>query len=331
MKTLKKSFISLFIILTILLLCSCKNSNKIKVGILQYTTINALDNAKEGIIEGLKENGFIEGENIVISVLNPEADPTSLDIMAKDLVRKSDIVIGIATPAAVALQTAAKNEGKNIPIVFTAVTDPVDAKLVKDINAPEANITGTSDMNPVNEQIEIIKRIIPNIKKMGILYTVNETNSKVQADIAAAKAKELGIDVSFGQVTGINDITQITRNIIANGAEALYIPTDNNLAKNMPALVEVANSLNVITIVGEAGMCSNGGLITLGINYKELGKMTGDMAASILKGSKISSLAVKALSIEQCDFTINMTTAKALKIEIPKDILDVSKLIETGE
>ena len=93
MKTLKKSFISLFIILTILLLCSCKNSNKIRVGILQYTTINALDNAKEGIIEGLKENGFIEGENIVISVLNPEADPNSLDIMAKDLVRKSDIVI----------------------------------------------------------------------------------------------------------------------------------------------------------------------------------------------------------------------------------------------
>lgn len=331
MKTLKKLFVLLLMITGSALLCSCKESGKIRVGILQYTTINALDNAKEGIIEGLKEGGFINGSNIVITVLNPEADPTSLDIMAKDLIRKNDIVIGIATPAAVALQTARKNEGKDIPILFTAVTDAVDAKLVKSNLQPETNITGTSDMNPVGEQIELIKKLVPNIKKIGILYTVNETNSKVQADMAAEKAKELGIEVSFGQVTGINDIAQITRGIITSGAQALYIPTDNNLAKNIPGLVEVANSLHVPTIVGESGMCLNGGLITLGINYKELGKMTGNMASQILNGTSANSISVKSLSIDKCDFTVNLTTAKVLGLEIPKDILDVAEKIEKGE
>lgn len=331
MNFIKKMLVLFLLVVSGLFLANCGENDLIKVGILQYTTINALDNAKEGIIEGLKSEGFIEGENIKITILNPEADPNSLDIMAKDLVRKNDLVIGVATPAAVALQTACKNEGKDIPVLFTAVTDAVDAKLVESNEIPGANITGTSDMNPINEQIEIIQKIVPNIKKIGVLYTVSETNSKVQADVAASKAKELGIECEFGQVTGTNDITQITRSLINSGIEAIYIPTDNNLAKNIPAVVEVANSLGVPTIVGESGMCLNGGLITLGINYTTLGKITGQMGASILKGASPKTMSVQSLSIDECDFTVNMTTLKALNIEIPSDILDVSNKVETGE
>lgn len=331
MKLLKKLFVLTLFVFSLCALVGCEKDEKTKIGILQYTTINALDNARVGFIERLKENGFIEGENITIIVSNPEADPTNLEIMAKDLVRKCDLVLGIATPAAVALQAACKNEGKNIPILFTAVTDAVDAELVESNSNPGANITGTSDMNPINEQIEIIQKIIPNIKKMGVLYTVSETNSKVQADAAASKASELGIECEFGQVTGTNDITQITRNLINSGAEALYIPTDNNLAKNMPAVVEVANSLNIPTIVGESGMCLNGGLITLGINYTELGKITGEMAAKILNGTSPKDLSVAQLSIEQCDFTVNMDTLNALNIEIPADILNISTKVNAGE
>lgn len=331
MNLFKKMLVLFLLVVSGLFLTNCGENDLIKVGILQYTTINALDNAKNGIIEGLRSEGFIEGENIKVTILNPEADPNSLDFMAKDLVRKNDLVIGIATPAAVALQTACKNEGKDIPILFTAVTDAVDAKLVESNENPGANITGTSDMNPINEQIEIIQKIVPNIKKIGVLYTVSETNSKVQADVAARKAKELNIECEFGQVTGTNDITQITRSLINSGVEAIYIPTDNNLAKNIPAVVEVANSLGIPTIVGESGMCLNGGLITLGINYTTLGKITGQMGANILKGASPKTMSVQSLSIDECDFTVNMATLKALNIEIPSDILDISNKIETGE
>lgn len=331
MNLFKKMLVLFLLVVSGLFLTNCGENDLIKVGILQYTTINALDNAKNGIIEGLRSEGFIEGENIKVTILNPEADPNSLDFMAKDLVRKNDLVIGIATPAAVALQTACKNEGKDIPILFTAVTDAVDAKLVESNENPGANITGTSDMNPINEQIEIMQKIVPNIKKIGVLYTVSETNSKVQADVAASKAKELNIECEFGQVTGTNDITQITRSLINSGVEAIYIPTDNNLAKNIPAVVEVANSLGIPTIVGESGMCLNGGLITLGINYTTLGKITGQMGANILKGASPKTMSVQSLSIDECDFTVNMATLKALNIEIPSDILDISNKIETGE
>ena len=144
----------------------------INIGILQIATHGALDQAREGFIKALSDAGFENGKNIKITVMNPEGDSNNLQLMAKEVVRKNDLVLAIATDAAKAVKTASENEGIRIPILFTAVTDPVDAKLVDSIENVGGRVTGTSDINPVKEQIALIKQMNPNIKKLGILYTI---------------------------------------------------------------------------------------------------------------------------------------------------------------
>lgn len=306
--------------------CKKKEEKKFEIGILQYVTHGALDAARVGFIEGLKANGLEEGKNINITVRNPEAvDATNLQ-MATELVRKCDLVLGIATPSAVALQSAALNEGKELPILFTAVTDAVAAQLVESNEKPGGNITGTSDINPVADQIDLLKELLPSAKKFGVLYCIYEVNSKVQADAANAQAKKVGLTCDIKTFSEAAEIGGVVSALIKDGAEALYLPTDNLVASNIQTVVQACEDAKIPTICGEGSMVDAGGTITYGVNYTNLGKQTALMAKKILLDNvKPSAIPVETQPASELDISVNEEGLAKINLELPQSIKDKIK------
>jgi putative ABC transport system substrate-binding protein len=307
--------------LSLFIVAGCEKKFDFTIGIIQIASHDALDAAKEGFVEELAKAGLKDGENIEIIYRNPEGIPDTLNAMSIELVRKCDLILAIATDTAVAVKAAAEAENINIPILFTAVTDPVGEELVASKEQPGGNVTGTSDMNPVNEQVALIKEMLPEIKKMGIIYTVSESNSKVQSDLAKAKAEEAGIEVVVSTVTGVNDISAVVNQLIQSGIEALYVPTDNNLANNISVLTQVTNEAKLPVICGEENQVINGGTITLSLSYKKLGAQTAAMAKSILLDKvSPSSIPVGTQSLEECVLVVNQETLTTIGLTLPESI-----------
>ena len=322
MKMFKKICMSLSLVSLGLFATSCNsNADQIKIGVLQLATHGALDQTYEGFKDALESGGFVDGKQIKITFQNPEGQDSDMSTMAKSLVRDNELVLAIATPAAVAVQTAAKAQNSSAKILFTAVTDPVDAGLVASNEVPGGNITGTNDMNPVVQQIDLVKELIPSIKTLGILYTISEENSKVQAELAQARAEAVGLKVIVATVIDATDISSTTRKLINDGAEVIYIPTDNNLAKNIPSVTNISDELKVVTICGEGNMVTAGGTITLGINYYKLGKLTGEMAIEIIKNGKSpATMPVLSLSDSEYSISINDEAIEKIGIVVPDSI-----------
>lgn len=300
-----------------------KGGDKVNVGIVQLVEHAALDAANKGFVDGLASKGYKEGQNIAFDRQNAQADQSNLQNIAHRFVNnKVNLICAIATPAA---QTVANVTG-DIPIVATAVTDYAAAKLVKDNAKPGTNVTGTTDMNPVAEQLDLLLKIVPDAKTIGTVYCSSEVNSQLQVEILKKAAATKNITVKEATVSTVNDIQQAARSL--NGeVQALYIPTDNVLASAMPTLVSVTEEAKLPVICGEGGMVKAGGLATLGVDYYKLGVQTGEMAADILSGkSKPADMAIQA----QKDFKviINMKEADKLGIKIPEDVLKGAEVIK---
>ena len=316
---MRKLFVCLLFVFCAFAFLGCNESDKVVVGILQTATHSALDDAKDGFIEALKANGYEDAEFVV---RNPEGDSTTMNTMATELVRKSDVVLGVGTPAAVALQSAREAEEIDITVLFTAVTDPVSAGLMSDPAKP-TDITGTNDMNPVADQVDLILELAPGIKKLGVLYNVAETNSLVQAEMVKAQAAKKGLEVVVKTVSEAIEISAATTALIqTEGVEAIYLPTDNLMAANMPAVAAVADDLKVPTVCGESGMVAAGGTITYSINYKALGYLTGEMAAKILGGTPCSDVPSTSVDASGLEVAINEDSISKLGIEVPQSIKD---------
>lgn len=316
---MRKLLVCLLLVFGVFAFAACNESDKVVVGILQTATHSALDDAKDGFVEALKENGYADAEFVV---KNPEGDQTTMNSMATELIRKSDIVLGIGTPAAVALQSARDAEEIDVVILFTAVTDPVGAGLMTDASKP-TDITGTNDMNPVADQVDLILELTPGIKKLGVLYNVAEPNSLVQAEMVKTQAAKKGVEVVVKTVAEAIEISAATSALIQNdGAQAIYLPTDNLMAANMPAVAAVADELGVPTVCGESGMVAAGGTITYSINYKSLGILTGEMAAQILSGTPCSEVPSTSVDASGLEVAINEDSIAALEIEVPQSIKD---------
>ena len=255
-------------------------SGQLKVGIVQYQNHVALDSAREGFIKALADNGYEDGKTITITYQNAQGDQSNLGTICDQLISdKSDLILGIATPA---VQTLAQKTTE-IPVLGTAVTDYVEAKVVNSDEAPGGNVTGTSDMNPIEEQIDLLKKLVPNAQTVGVLYASSEDNSVLQAKLAKEAIESKGLKYVEATVTNVNDIQQVTQSIV-DKCDAIYIPTDNMFASAMPIVHGVTKTSKTPTICGESGMVQTGGLATLGINYYDLGYQTGLMAVKILKG-----------------------------------------------
>ncbi len=223
-------------------LAACGNTNnatedgKKTVGILQLVEHGSLDAAYEGFKEGLAEGGYKEGENLTLEYQNAQNSQDNLKSMSEKLVKNSpDLLLGIATPAAVSLA----NETTDIPIVVTAVTDLVEAKLAESNEAPGRNITGTSDMVPIDKQIQLLLSIVPDAKTIGIMYNAGEANSKIQANLAEKALKDAGVDVKVLTANTTNDVQQVTTSL-AKDVDGIYVPTDNTFASAAAVVGEVA-------------------------------------------------------------------------------------------
>ena len=294
-----------------------ETAETLKIGILQLIEHNALDSAREGFVQALADNGLVDGETIVLDYQNAQGDPSNLSTMSQRFVNNdSDLVLTIATGAA---QSMASNTS-DIPILFTAVTDPVDAGLVASNEAPGGNVSGTNDMSPIAQQVDLMLQLKPETKTVGLLYNSSEDNSILQIDIVKGVLEEKGIAWVEQTVTNSADVQQAAQSVIGK-VDAVYLPTDNVIASAMPIVAQVANEAKVPVICGEENMVIGGGLATLGLNYYNLGYQTGEMAVRILvDGADISTMPVES----QTDFNyvINGETAAAIGIEIPAELAE---------
>ena len=309
-----KYICSLLLITFSLLSCS-SNAGKIKIGILQLVEHDALDASYRGFVDGLKEAGYEDGKNIIIDYQNAQGEQANcITIGQKFINDKSDLILAIATPAA----QAVANMTKDIPILITAVTDPADSKLVNDNNAPGGNVTGTSDLTPVESQIELLTEITPNVKTVGLLYCSSEQNSVFQINMAKRKLDSMGIKHIDLTVSNPNEIQQVLQSAIGK-VEAVYTPTDNMIAAGMATVALVAEPAKLPVICGEGGMTKLGGTATYGISYYELGKLTSTQAVSILKGEK-NPAEMPIEYLQKFDLIVNTNMVESIGLTIPESL-----------
>ncbi len=283
------------------------------IGVVQLVEHSALDAANKGFLDGLASKGY--KDNIKIDQQNAQADQSNLQNIAQRFVNnKVDLICAIATPAA---QTVA-NATSTIPIVATAVTDYEEAKLVETNAKPGTNVTGTTDMNPIEQQVDLILRLVPNAKTIGVIYCSSEVNSQKQVAIMKAYTESKGIGVLEATVSTVNDIQQAAQSLVGK-VDAIYVPTDNIIASAAPTLASITIPAKLPVVPGEENVVREVGVATIGIDYYKLGFQTGEMAADILSGkAKPADMPIQVL--KEMSISINEEYAKAIGLEIPADI-----------
>lgn len=317
-----KKLISLLCVL--LLAASCvlsfsacsKKDSKTVVGIVQFGEFDALSQAYQGFMDGMKEAGYTE-ENTKFVYKSAAGDVNNCATVADAVINAgADIILAVATPAA----SAVKEKTSTIPVVITAVTDPADSKIVANNKAPGANITGTSDLTPVADQIDLLKTIVPTAQKVAVLYCSGESNSKIQFDIAKKALEDKGMTCVEKTVASIDEAKSAIESLKGN-VDAIYVPTDNTLADGMTAVSAAALEAGLPLIGGEVGMVKDGALATKGISYYNLGKQTAKMAVEILKGKKPAEMPIQYTPTADLKLAVNLEAAEKLGITIPENIL----------
>lgn len=291
-------------------------SKMVTIGITQIVAHPALDAARDGFKKAFADAGYVEGTDVTFDDQNAQGDQaTASTIAAKFAADKVDLVLAIATPTA----QAAAQTITDIPILFTAVTEPKEAGLVASWEAPGANVTGTSDLNPVKEQLQLIKDILPDAKTVGIISSSGEVNSEVQVEMAKDAAKELGLTIKDATVTVAGEVSQVAESL--GDVDAFYIPTDNKVTEGISALVQVAEAKKIPLFGAEGGQVESGAIATYGIDYSDLGYQTGLMAIRVLKeGADPATMPVETL--EKISLIINKGAAERMGVTIPASVLD---------
>ena len=286
------------------------------IGIIKMMDHVALNQSEEGFVAALKDNGFVDGENITLTYQNGQGETTNLSTIADKFVGdKVDLIFAIATPSA----QAAAGKTTTIPIIATAVTDFTTAGLVESDEQPNTNVSGTNDMNPIQAQLDLMFELCPDVKTVGFLYNSSEDNSILQTNIAKEILDEKGIAYVERTVSSTNDVQQAVTSLVSE-CDAIYTPTDNIIASSMATVNDVTISAKIPVICGESGMVTSGGFATLGIKYYDIGYQAGEMAVKVLNGEDISKMSVQ--SSTNYDYCINSDVASALGITIPDKFAD---------
>ncbi len=313
MKNMKKiTCICLILTAIVLTFTGCNNNEVPVIGILQYGEHASLDNCREGFIQGLLDSGLEEGKDFNIDYQNAGFDDAIATQIAQTFSSKNvALMCGIATPAATACFAAA--EDKDIPVVFTAVTDPVIAKLDK------GNITGTSDKLPVDAQLDLIRRIQPNADTIGIIYTTSEPNSVSAIAEYQEKAPAYNFLLEVIGVSQQSEVTLAVDRLIAKGVDCFSNLTDNNVVGVLPSILEKTNEAGIPVYGSEVEQVKLGCVAAAGIDYYELGKQTGAMAAKILKGEKKAS-EIPYETISEYGIYVNKDALAKMGLTLPEDI-----------
>ena len=318
-----KNNLSILFVLTLMLVLITTltvGAQEYRIGISQFVEHPALDSAREGFIQGLAEEGFTE-DNVEFIEQNAQADFATAQSIAQQFKSNNlDLILAIATPNA----QAAANVIKNTPVLFTAVTDPVEAGIVNSMESPGGNLTGTTDMNPVAQQIELIKEFIPGITDLGVLYNPGEVNSVVQVDIVKETTEAMGIKLHEATVSNSSEVSLAASALIGD-VDAIYVPTDNIIVSALPSVLNITNQNKIPVFASENGQVRQGAIATLGIDYKLLGIQTGKMAAKVLNGSATAEMPVE--SSDELKLYLNKKAAENLELEIPTAVLERANVI----
>ncbi|WP_292598048.1 ABC transporter substrate-binding protein [Mesotoga sp. UBA6090] len=295
------------------------------VGITAIVEHPALDAVRDGVIDVLEENGFKHGENIVIDFQNAQGSVSTAVTIARQFVSTNPaVMVGIATPSAQALV----NASKTIPIVFSAVTDPVSASLVPSFGKNPGNVVGISDMTPVKTQLQLLKLTLPQVETVGIIYNSGEANSVTIREFAKEACDALGLKLI--DITGSTTVEMVTSlNAQIKDVDAIYIGTDNTAASSIESISKVALRENIAIVAADIDIARSGGLIGFGFNYYQVGRATGELVVEILMGTPPSELETKILGQDSLILFVNTDIAEQIGVEIPQSVLDLANLVVT--
>lgn len=287
-------------------------SDTYSIGALQFVQHPALDAATEGFKSALADAGLeVEYDDQNAQGEVPNTNTIASTFAGADL----DLVFTVATPAA----QAAAQAIVDTPVLFTAVTDAEAAGLVDSNDAPGGNVTGTSDLNPVADQIALLAEIAPDAETVGIVYSSGEVNSEVQVELAKEAAEELGLTIEEATVANSAEVQQATQSL--GDVDAIYVPTDNTVVSGIAALIQVAEQNQIPVVSGDSGPVEGGAIATLGIDYSKLGYQTGEMAAAILQdGTDPATMAVEVSN--DIELIINPAAAERMGVELPASVTD---------
>ena len=290
-----------------------------KIGIQQFAEHGSLDNCREGFLEGLEEEGIKEGDNLKVEVKNAMADTATNAQIADSFVSDNmDLICAIATPSAQSAYNAAMD--KDVPVVYTAVTDPVAAELADKDGNPVGDVTGTSDTLPVEEQLKMIREMMPDAKTIGILYTTSEANSVSAIATYESLVDKYGFTLETKGISQTSEIALATDDLLTK-VDCITNLTDNTVVASLPTILEKANEKGIPVFGSEIEQVKIGCLAAEGIDYIQLGKQTGKIAAQILKGEKKAS-EIPYEIISEPGFYVNTKVAENLGIEVPSDLAD---------
>ncbi|WGU92386.1 ABC transporter substrate-binding protein [Paenibacillus dendritiformis] len=332
-----KQLFSIVMVCSLLLLAACGNSSEpkdtgknddgkkmVKIGIAQYANHPSLDGAREGFLQALKDAGYEENVNLQVDFHNAQGDMNNNLTIAQKLVGdKNDLILAIATPTAQAVAKATKD----IPVLFTAVTDPVTSKLVDRLEKPGGNVTGTRDTNPdaIKKTMETIKKFFPEARKIGVIYNSGEQNSVVNIANVKQVLQDGGLETVEATVTNSSEVKQAADSLVGR-ADIIYLTSDNTVISALSSVVSVANDKDIPLFCESSESVGEGAFASIGFQYYDLGYTTGKMAVEVLKGTSPADIPVQFS--EKLDLMINPKAAEAQGITLTEEMTQGAILIE---
>jgi len=293
-------------------------TENIRIGITQIVDHPALNAVRDGFIDAMAEKGYVEGENVIYDIQNAQGDMATASTIARKFVsEKVDLILSIATPTS----QAAVNATTTIPVVFSAVTDPVGAGLVKSLECSGNNVTGMSDLTPVERQFELIKVILPKAEAVGTIYNAAEANSVLTNELAKKACEKLGLKLVEATVSSSADVFLAAQSLVGRCA-AVYVSTDNTTVSALDAVVQATNKNRIPLVLADPTTVNKGALLALGFNYYAHGRETAPIAVEILKGAKPSDIPVKFA--KELELWVNLKTAKEIGFS-SSSLLDACK------
>lgn len=297
-------------------------ADKKTVAITAIVEHPALDNVRKGALEALAQEGYKEGDNLTVNFQSAQGNMATANQIAKQFAADNpDAIIAIATPSA----QAVVSNTTTIPVVFTAVTEPVEAKLVPKMDGSGTNVTGASDMLPLEPQVELLKELLPNVKNIGYVYSPGEVNSTVTLKHLKAIVQSQGLTIVEAPAQKSSDIAMAAQSL-AGKVDVIYTSTDNNVINAYEALAKVAKEGKIPLVSSDPSVIERGASVVLGVNYHQLGIETGKITARIFKGEKAGDIPV--YRAESLDLIVNKKNASEQGLTVPQSILDKAKVME---
>lgn len=284
------------------------------VALTQIVEHPSLDAARHGILDELAAAGYTPGQNLKIDYQNAQGNPiTAAQIARKFVGDRPDVIVTITTPSAQAVVAATRE----LPVVFCSVSDPLGAKLVNNLAKPGGNVTGTSDLSPIAEQLDLIRELSPDVKKLGILYNPSEANSVSLVALLKTQASGKGLQVIEATAPKSGDVLSAARQL-AGKAEAIYIPLDNTVVSALEAVIKVGRDARIPVYSADTDSVGRGTVASLGFDYYDVGRQTGQQVVRILRGEKPGDIPVER--VKKLNLYVNLQAAEAMGTTIPDPV-----------